>query len=900
MIPSFATPEGEELAGAIGRGATVCAATQRLARVLNEAWTARMRAEGREVWRTPDILPFTAWQQRLVRSHAARRAAAGKPLPRLLEEQQELLTWEQAALAAGVLDGVLQPQQIASAMMDAFALARAWDIPLRSGDTTAAGDAGAFLAVLAKAEERWRLLGCAPGADLPWHGVDGMRSAGDLLPKEIVFVGFDLTADAAFDATVRALELQGVRVRMHAPDHPAPTARFLRYPCFEDELHAAALRCRGWIEAGEKDIGVVIPHLDSVRVNVERVFADVLQPGSSRRPEESHRNLFELSLGPRAVEEPLIAAAFLLLELGRPALPLEQWTRILHSPFVRGASAWGESRALIDAGLRRMGMRRADARDVLHAASLVDGCEGDPFLTALEQRTDDGARRPAAEWAELFLSMLGSCGWPGDRRLSSREFQARSRFDELLEEFSGIDAVSAPLSFTEALGRFRLLASSRVFQVKSTSAPVQIMGVRETAGLRFSRCIVLGMNDDLWPPLPRPAAFIPLSRQRKAGVPAASPERFLAQVRRQTELLFLTAPDVLFTCSAADGDRELLPSPLLSDLQIEEAGSVRADVFSLIGGSERESLAQQRDDLAPRVGENEHVRGGTAVLTLQSACPFRAFADLRLHATRPDPVEHGVRMLDRGTLIHKVMEQLWRDIVSQHGLMEMPDAAVRKLVDDSIDAAVEQQRAMQGRRIAEHLIEAERECLRMIVLEWLEVEKQRAPFVVEEHEKRAEAVVAGLPLQVRADRIDRLDDGSTVLIDYKSGKKSAADWLSPRPVEPQIPLYVETMGSELRAAGFAMLRRGECRLAGLREDALDAPEFQAASEYLEEHDPEIRNWEQLRARWIAVLHDLAAAFMSGVATVDPRDGEDTCRYCPQSTLCRIHGSSGEEESDDAA
>ena len=859
-----------------------------------------MRAEGREVWRTPDILPFTAWQKRLVRSWAAMRTAAGKPLPRLLEEQQELLTWEQATLAAGVLEGTLQPQQIASAMMEAHALARAWDIPLRSGDSEAAGDAGAFLAALAQAEERWRQLGCAPGANLSWRSVDAMHSARELLPEEIVFVGFDLTADAAFDATVRVLEEQGVRVRMHAPDHVTAEARFLRYPSFEDECHAAALRCREYIEAGEKDIGVVIPHLDIVRAIVERVFADVLQPVSSRRPEESFRSLFELSLGPRAVEEPLIAAAFLLLELGRPALPLEQWTRILHSPFIRGAAAWGEARALLDAELRRMGMRRADTRDALHAASLLAACTGDPFMTALELRTDDGARRSAADWSDAFLATLDTFGWPGDRRLSSREYQARSRFDELLEEFSGIDAVAAPLSFTEALGRFRLLASSRVFQVKSTSAPVQIMGVRETAGLRFSRCIVLGMNDDLWPPIPRPVAFIPLSQQRRAGVPAAMPERFLAQVRRQTELLFLTAPDVLLTCSAADGDRELLPSPLLSALPLEDAGSVRADVLSLIGGTERDMLGQQRDDLAPAVGESEQVRGGTAVLTLQSACPFRAFAELRLHAKRPDPVEHGVRMLDRGTLIHNVMEQLWRHIVSQRALREMPDTVLRKLVDDSIVAVIEQQNSLRRRRIAEHLIEAERDCLRMIVLEWMEVEKRRAPFVAEEHEQRVETALAGLPLHVRADRIDRLEDGSTVLIDYKSGKKSAADWLTARPVEPQIPLYVQTMGNDLHAAGFAMLRRGECRIAGLRDDGLDAAEFQAASEYLEQYDPDIQNWEQLRARWTTVLHDLAAAFVSGVAAVDPRDGEDTCRYCPQSTLCRIHSAGGEEGDDDAA
>jgi hypothetical protein len=63
--------------------------------------------------------------------------------------------------------------------------------------------------------------------------------------------------------------------------------------------------------------------------------------------------------------------------------------------------------------------------------------------------------------------------------------------------------------------------------------------------------------------------------------------------------------------------------------------------------------------------------------------------------------------------------------------------------------------------------------------------------------------IAGLTFDLRLDRIDRLNDGSLLVIDYKSGDVSPKSWELPRPDDVQLPLY----------AGFAL--DGEKRLGGL-------------------------------------------------------------------------------------
>ena len=209
---------------------------------------------------------------------------------------------------------------------------------------------------------------------------EAIRSAPFLLPKEIVFVGFDLPADAALRQIFRVLQAQGVTVHIPVSRHAPAEAHLLRFPSFEDELQDAAAWCRDLLERGETDIGIIISHLDTVRTRTEYVFASVLHP--ARFPSEiaEIKPLFELSLGPRAADEPSIHAALMLLDMLRGSLELPQWTRILHTPFLRGSDRCGGRRAFLDAELRRRGSREASAKDILYVASAHDMLAGDPFL----------------------------------------------------------------------------------------------------------------------------------------------------------------------------------------------------------------------------------------------------------------------------------------------------------------------------------------------------------------------------------------------------------------------------------------------------------------------------------------------------------------------------------------
>jgi RecB family exonuclease len=171
----------------------------------------------------------------------------------------------------------------------------------------------------------------------------------------------------------------------------------------------------------------------------------------------------------------------------------------------------------------------------------------------------------------------------------------------------------------------------------------------------------------------------------------------------------------------------------------------------------------------------------------------------------------------------------------------------------------------------------ERQRLAKLAREWLEVERDREPFEVVAMEDKRKLSVAGLEINGRIDRLDRLASGGHALIDYKAGRPTPNDWMGERPDDPQLPLYALNAAEDVAALAFAKLKTGEMRYMGFSriKDAL--PKVAAA-----------KDWTALVAGWNGELEALGAGFAAGEARVDPKKMLQTCRTCDLQPLCRVY------------
>jgi len=351
--------------------------------------------------------------------------------------------------------------------------------------------------------------------------------------------------------------------------------------------------------------------------------------------------------------------------------------------------------------------------------------------------------------------------------------------------------------------------------------------------------------------------------------------------------LLASAPDVVISYPAAEGDRLLTPSPLAAPTtrdptsrdptSRDREGAVnepsRAEwIARMRGAAIFNEIADEADETGPALAETAS-SGGATLFKDMAACPFRAFAKHRLGARPLEKTDVGLSYRDRGTTVHKALEVIWSELGSHARLMEFHPGELQSLIARGAEAAV----AKLGPGIGRDL---EKQRLQRLLSEWLEIEKSRAGFTVAGIEAERDIEISGLQVRVRADRVDALPDGREIILDYKTGQLKARGWEGERPDEPQLPLYCATSDRAVAGAAFAMIRTGDLGFRGLTANGAGLPALKQMPIV-----PALPFDQQLN-EWRRVLADLAADFRAGKADVDPKQ-EDTCNNCGLRGLCRI-------------
>ena len=877
---------------------TVITATTRLYRELRQAYDLEQQAAGLAAWPSSDILTFSAWLQGLWETWLFSGGEEASEADRLLRPSEERVIWEKI-IRSKTGNALLDIPATARAALKSWDLLCSWNLPLEASVWQDSEDSAAFQAWARDFRSQCRKKGWLSNAELPVAVADLIEEGRVPVPEAIEFAGFHERTPAQ-QRLVDALGRQGVAVREREQSEVPGEAIRVGLADASREIRTAAEWARRILEE-EPDaasptfqIGIVVPELKQRRSGIERVFGEVFHPRNRLRPDLDPTRRFNISLGMPAGEYPIIQAAFLILGTDPRDIPIERASRILRSPFLHGSEEETTSRALLDVTLRARRQTHVSLWEIISLVRESNTTHCCPELVPrfgswTEQYRALQTPRMPSDWAPVLTDLLREIGWPGNRVLDSIEYQTLEVWQELLAELTGLDGVCGPIPLRTATGMLEDLAESKTFQPKSSPSPVQILGLLETAGLRFDRLWIMGMHDGAWPAVPAPDPFLPLCLQRRLELPRSSPDRELRYYRMHTRRLLSSAPSIVVSYPERDGDTDLRVSPLFRSLPEESAADL--DLLASTGYAEQLLSASRMETIHDHSGpeaDDASLGGGTTLFTLQAACPFKAFAERRLGARDLDEPAPGLDALDRGQLVHRILQRIWEKLKSHQRLLSLGENGLAKVVRVSVGTEVTNQlgdRAISNPRF----VEIEKARLEVIIGNWLQVEKSRLPFTVLEQEEWQRATVGGITLSMRADRVDRLETGEIVIIDYKTGACSPAGWEGPRPDDPQLPIYAAATDESVAGVVFAKISAEEVGFRGLARlgnvfpgDGVKIPRSEAPM-------------EDKIAAWKEVLDRLGGDFRAGMAHVDPKDPNQTCRYCPLPSLCRINQESVELE-----
>ena len=876
----------QRLRAALAAGATVVTPNNRLARRLTALYDDVQRATGRLAWEAPVVLPWNAWLERLWQRTAPSEPDA--PVPRLVSAAQSAFLW--GRIVGGDRLPLIDERGLCALAADAWSIVHAWGAGGESWRGFSGGDDDRQ-AFVRWADDYSRRLAAADAIDaalLPDWVARHARSSRAWQGASIVLAGFiDETPQQRRLAS--ALTAAGASIeRCASVSDVAGTVRTVAATTPRDE----ALRALQWareraLADPQATIAVAIEDLGSRREEIRALADDVLCPALQWPSNEDAARPYNLSLGVPASSIPLLGTALDLIALAHGPLPSGRAAALLRSPYLGAADDGWLRRSRLEADWLNEGRRRVGLDETIAALADVDHA-----LFERWRRARDSARLPSSatsrEWAQFWRTWIEMAGWPGDRPLSSPEWQARDLWDELLGEFATFGVVAQRIAASDALASIVALADGHIFQPETTGARVQILGGLEAAGLPFDALWIAGLAAEGWPQAPRPNPLLPLAWQRERDAPHSTAARELAYAQLLTAQWMHGAPAVVFSYARHADDHERAVSLLVPEGRPHDAlAPITTAALQL---DTAPSCERVRDDPAPALAAGARMRGGANLIDAQGNCPFQAVARHRLGIERWPRLANALLPVERGTLIHAALAAFWRDVRDHAAFVGLAPDALGDRVAAAAGAALSELPAARWRNIPEAVRAGEALRIASIVQAWLEAfERVRPSFAVEAVELERPFSLSGIELALRIDRVDRLATGGLAIIDYKTGEaKAPAAWFDARPQAPQIGLYVlaERVHDErpVRAAAYAQLKSADFAVRGIAADVEAWPALRTPAVL---RGVSLADWNAAEARWKQTLEALATEVRDGYAAVSPRDGRATCRTCGRQALCRI-------------
>lgn len=872
---------------AANAGYTVLTPNTELAVALFDALERAQRDSGRDVWPTPRVRDFGSW----LREQHVRRQFADSSTPRCLSDVEEHELWRRVVLESDSSRGFLEPSGAARAVRRARRAMREYAIPESAVAGYGTEESAALLDWNARFAEQCRVLRCISADELLMRADRG-RAGIEHSAEPIAWIESPLWRPAAR----RWLQSNaGVPLQPSAAERPG-SLHVLRARSPAGELAAIAQWAQVNLQArSDFRAWICVPDLALRRAEVVDAFDAVLARQRFSLYDAPEGAVYAVAGGTPLAEHAPVRAALDLLSASAGAVSFEQFSATLRAPELHADAAEASAAARLDVALRSRAPSEALLEDWLALAeraarAVSPGPVGAlrRLQTASRALADLRGNHPMSRWVSLWITAFEAGPWSLRHRWSSTEYQSAEAFRDLLGALATGDSLFGTHSRPSAQRVLRRAARDTAFQAQTGIPPIWVSGQLINPWLSYEGLWVTGCDEERWPPPVDPLPLLPVQLQRQYGVIAAAVHSQLQFAEDLQQRWHARAARRVFSCADPGDGRSARPSPLLRSLAASpvqpqdmpeppDMPEPQPHWFALLQSAS--TLEQLIDEMAPPFGADESTRG-VSTLKAQSRCAFRGLAQTRLMA---DPLERPLPGFDdreHGELLHDALARIWADVRDSARLSALLAQAEPRdrLLNESALRAIEKlcRRRDPGARWRDR----ERIRLHGLLRKWLEIERERAPFEVERVEGGAQiAHHAGLKFEVRIDRVDRLEDGARVLIDYKSGVANA-DWRGDRPDNPQLPLYALLHPKALVAVAYGRINAAQC---GFVAESERAEIFKRGGQKSKMEG--MASLADLMKLWSQRIERLAAEFAAGRAAVDPTPR--ACRSCRLHGLCRV-------------
>ena len=607
-------------------------------------------------------------------------------------------------------------------------------------------------------------------------------------------------------------------------------------------------------------IAVVIPNLSQLQHLVKSTFDQEFDASLL----ETHHKPYNISLGMSLCQYPLIQHLLSIVKISsqiiKGNIELETLMKTVTSPYIKGALNESNSRALLVNRILGLGCEEATTQKVL---KLMKDC---PVLiqivNALRSLKIDKKIALEDSLDSINLLLL-TWGFTSDRSLSSSEYQLFEKYQNESLILNRLSNFYKKVSLFDAIKILNTHLNSVIFQPKSGTANIHILGALEAEGLYFDHAWVSSMTSNFIPGKIKMPLFIPQKTSIEYKLPNSNFLLVTEDAKVTLKALNNLSPETTYSYAKLMQNREELPSPYIDFKDYLEV--------SFIKNSSRE-LIYIDDYKAPKIQELT-IKKGVKTLQNQMSCAFRGFA-ARLNIDDFESPHIGLSRLQQGNLIHKILETFFNELKSGASLLKLTELELDNLIAKHTESATQNLPKSNFKL-------NEKNRLVKIIRQYIDLEKQRSDFEVIKTESTSEVNINGLKFSTRIDRMDRLANGDSLIIDYKTGKDVKVSQMTGNPIDQaQLPIYAVT--NSVDGVAFATINSNDCQFKAITKNKSELPLTKQAINRMPE-------WDKQITEWTSILNSASEQFQNGIASVLPV--KNACDYCDYDLLCRVKKSS---------
>ena len=437
---------------------------------------------------------------------------------------------------------------------------------------------------------------------------------------------------------------------------------------------------------------------------------------------------------------------------------------------------------------------------------------------------------------------------------------------------------------------------------------IQIMGILETRNIDFKNVIILSMTDATFPgDRTEQPSFIPYGLRLAYGLP--TPEQHEAMYAYYFYRLVQRAERIeMLYCSKADEKSTGERSRYIYQLEYESPYTISRRAIGVdLGVSETPQIVIEKSQeveaaLKRYITPNSGYSLSPTALFRYIECPMKFYLASIAKIKTPDEIEDTIDALTFGNILHETMERLYTDIKGQ----DKPHAKIKMLlnkeliereVSTTISKLLNGDNATTEADFSGDTILVRDVIVKYIISGILRYDLAHEGYTIEGLEDKVEdsyPLDNGICVNIsgRADRIDRLADGSLQVIDYKSGNKEHLEYngiatlFNGKPKERISNIFQTLLYSMLLrrkhsvdvkpSLYFASKMLSEDYSPLLRDTSRDC-EIALYSEVMTEFETELN-------KTLTELFDTSIPFTQ-VAKAE-NENDDPCKYCDYKKICR--------------